>query len=495
MHPVLFVFGSYPVRSYTVALVLAILIGDVVLLQLARREGETAIRVLRFCGGATFFALICGRLYHAALHPAAYLAQPETWLTGGLMAPGAILGVVVWTALLARWEHRSPLYWLDLIAPVIPLAEMVLRLGCLLNGCCYGRETTSPLGLYLPGAGGRWAFRFPTQIAYAVVSLLIFALLMARRQRAGTGMTFWSFLGLYAVEYALLDFWRADAYPIWGPLTHRQVVALIAGIVALVGWQVTRRRVLSRPEPSQQPHGQVDIFRRSWVSPVLVGLSVIFIFWTLGCGYRSVMFDVREDGRVYVNVVSAHSDDEDRPDCADTRTQWEEDVQPDVVACSDYTNTDEALVGCECQLRYDQIHTFNQNFQIDSSNESEEPALTPEIIQLSNGYRLEIHVIPGSLWYDGNHPMELSVRLPGVITDHEEARSDIQTTMLGDNEIRWVFIKAVEDSEGNLSYVLSATSEIEERSGSGNGGICPSALLPFTASVMLYLHKRKNYTF
>lgn len=492
MRPVLFIFGSYAVRSYTVALIAAILMSDLLLLQRARREGETAISVLRFCAGATLFALAGARLYHAAMHPAVYLTQPEAWLTGGLMAPGAILGVVVWTALLARWEQRSPLYWLDLIAPAIPLAEVVLRLGCLLNGCCYGRETTSPLGLYLPGAGGRWAFRFPTQIAYAVASLLIFALLMARRRRAGTGMTFWSFLGLYAVEYALLDFWRADAIPIWWGLTSRQAAALVGGTIAFVGWLLAHRRALPRPESSQT---QARTIRHSWGVIVFAGLAAIFVVWTLGCGYRSVMFDVREDGSVYVNVVTAVSEEDDRPDCADVRANWEQEVQPDAVACSDYTNVDEALVGCDCQLRYDQIRTFNQNFQIASPNEGEGPALSPEITQLSGGYRLRVDITPGSLW-SGDAPMELSARLPGIITDHEEPRSDVQTALLGDNEIHWTFTKALGDHEGNLNYVLSATSEVEARSGGSSSGsvcgLCSGAVLPLAAVGLLYLHRREH---
>ncbi len=483
MRPVLFTLGTYPVRSYTIALIAAILIGYIVLLRRTRQASETPLSVARFCAGATVCALGGARLYHAALHPALYLTQPGSWLTGGLVAPGAILGVVVWTALLARWEQRSMLYWLDFIAPAIPLAEMVLRLGCLFNGCCYGRETSALLGLYLPGAGGRWDFRFPTQIAYAVASLLIFAFLISRRWHAGTGKAFWTFLFLYAVEYALLDFWRADAHAIWGPLTHRQAAGFLAGIVALVGWHSARQRGIAEPQLSQQPARQIGVFRRSWVSPVLIGLAVILIFWTLGCGYRSVMFDVREDGRVYVNLVAAviDSDDVDPLDCAEVRADLQEDMQPDAVVCSDYANIDENLIGCECQLRYDQIRTFNQNFQVVSD---ESPALTAEIMHLATGYRLETQITPGELWW-GDMPMELSVRLPGVITDHESPRSDVMTMLLGNNEIRWTFPQAVEDHEGLLSYGLSVTSEIKERNDEGNG-ICPGSLALLVVGGLLY---------
>lgn len=511
MHPILFNLGPYAIRSYTVALGLAVLVGTVTLIRQARREGEAVQSVLRFCAGAALFALVGARLCHAVLHPAVYTPRPAAWLTGGLMAPGALAGTLAWTVLVAQREQRSALYWLDLIAPVIPLAEAVLRLGCLLNGCCYGRETTSPLGLYLPGAGGHWAYRFPTQMAYFMTSLLIFALISRQRKDVtAPGSRFWPFLGLYALEYGLLDFWRADARPVLGPITPRQAAAIVAGVAALVGWLRTRHDV-----PAHSSRVQTRTPRRSWLTVVFAGLAVLLIVWTLGCGYRSVTFDVQNDGGVNVTLVFAAVDDGDEsPDCNQMRSETQEEVRPDAITCTEYANPNEALAGCECRLRYDQRSTFNQNFQLSGLSEEEaQPALTPELTQLSGGHRLNVSIVPGLLWSGGTqttedgrdvqlNPMELSVRMPGPITSHDEPASDVQTTLLGSNEIRWAFPKAAEDHEGQLRYVLSVESKTEEHGGNESDGggsdgitVCPSALPPLMVAGILLLIRRNRPSF
>ncbi len=47
---------------------------------------------------------------------------------------------------------------------MIPLTLAVARVGCLLAGCCYGRETTAWPALVLSDVHGFWASRYPTHV-------------------------------------------------------------------------------------------------------------------------------------------------------------------------------------------------------------------------------------------------------------------------------------------------------------------------------------------
>jgi phosphatidylglycerol:prolipoprotein diacylglycerol transferase len=103
----------------------------------------------------------------------------------------------------------------DVMAPGIALGYAIGRIGCFLNGCCYGTPTDLP-----------WACRFqdplvsgtvtppshPTQIYAAIISLGLFALLIwiDRRQRVD-GQVLWSYLLGYAVYRFGIEFLRAGA--------------------------------------------------------------------------------------------------------------------------------------------------------------------------------------------------------------------------------------------------------------------------------------------
>jgi len=63
---------------------------------------------------------------------------------GGLVFYGGLIGATA-SGLLYVWKRRLPLWkFADALAPSIALGYVPGRLGCLMNGCCYGRETTVP---------------------------------------------------------------------------------------------------------------------------------------------------------------------------------------------------------------------------------------------------------------------------------------------------------------------------------------------------------------
>src|SRR5262249_44812402 len=63
---------------------------------------------------------------------------------GGLVIYGALLGGAIATIMFVR-KHKMPLLALaDLIAPSMLVGLALGRIGCMLNGCCYGGPSTLP---------------------------------------------------------------------------------------------------------------------------------------------------------------------------------------------------------------------------------------------------------------------------------------------------------------------------------------------------------------
>jgi phosphatidylglycerol:prolipoprotein diacylglycerol transferase len=146
---------------------------------------------------------------------------------GGLIYYGGLFGATLATIIFAR-VRREPLWSLwDFIATALPLGHAIGRIGCFLNGCCYGSVCDLPWSIYAEGAR-----RHPVQLYEAFGNLAIYALinwLYRRRQRDGR------LAALYLILYPLLRFiaeWvRGDVRQHWLGLTMAQDISL--GIMAI----------------------------------------------------------------------------------------------------------------------------------------------------------------------------------------------------------------------------------------------------------------------
>lgn len=162
---------------------------------------------------------------------------------------GSLLGAAVVLLVFSRARGKSFARLADPLGPASLLGLSVMRVGCLLHGCCHGRPTDLPWGIVFtdPRCNVRnaWLGRplHPTQVYEAAGSLLI-ALLVhrvflrrVRDGRAPEGSAFaWS-AGLYAVMRFGLDFLRGGDAGLLTPLglTTSQLLSLavLAAIAAV----------------------------------------------------------------------------------------------------------------------------------------------------------------------------------------------------------------------------------------------------------------------
>jgi phosphatidylglycerol:prolipoprotein diacylglycerol transferase len=132
--------------------------------------------------------------------------------------------------------HRLPVPQVaDAAALALPLGSAIGRVGCFLNGCCGGAETTGLFGVTFPGGAGPV---IPTQLVDSVANLLIFATVLhvAVRVAPRAGALWWTFLALYGVSRFLVEGLRTTPQVALG-LTQAQWISLpvaIAGIGGLV---------------------------------------------------------------------------------------------------------------------------------------------------------------------------------------------------------------------------------------------------------------------
>ncbi len=180
MHPIAFHLGSLPIRWYGVMMALAFLAGLWTATRRARLvnvPGEIIADVTMWLmGGSIVGARI---VYVTTYWKQEFADQPfsEVFMIqhGGLVYYGGLIGAVVAGVAYLAWK-RLPIWKIaDILAPSIALGSVFGRLGCLLNGCCYGRACDLPWAIHFPadhethGAGVH-----PTELYDALLNLILY---------------------------------------------------------------------------------------------------------------------------------------------------------------------------------------------------------------------------------------------------------------------------------------------------------------------------------
>jgi len=197
-------------------------------------------------------ALMGGWLVSVLPSAVAYVqgtSLPPRWWMGGQGWIGLLGGGSLAAYGYCRRRGYAPGKAFDLAAPVVPLGHAVGRIGCLLAGCCYGRETTAWLSLVLPDIHGVWARRYPTRIASIVANLLISILLLSFEHNTVKkwgkplgwpfdGFLFLLYAELYCVQRFYFEFWRGDRPQLIGPFTWFHLYCAIG--IGLATWLIVR---------------------------------------------------------------------------------------------------------------------------------------------------------------------------------------------------------------------------------------------------------------
>lgn len=218
MHPDVFQWGFLHVRSYGLALAAAFLVGTWLGLREARRLGLDEDKVVNVILIVLVASVLGARALYVMEHVHEFRREWGSVLAlwqGGLTLYG---GIVAGTAagLLAARRFGLPMWTVaDALTPSIALGTGLGRIGCYLNGCCYGRPTSLPWGVVFPPdsyAGLEFgnAPVHPSQIYLAIAGFALFLLTWAVRRRAGApGSLFWWFIVLFALVRIPIDLTRA----------------------------------------------------------------------------------------------------------------------------------------------------------------------------------------------------------------------------------------------------------------------------------------------
>jgi phosphatidylglycerol---prolipoprotein diacylglyceryl transferase len=245
MHPELIKIGSITIRWYGFFVALGFLAAFFVFkpraerLKLDEKETSNLMMLLLISGiiGARLYYVIWRWRLEFSYRPSEVFMIHH----GGLVFFGgfflATLGLIVWSFL----KHQPLAALVDALAPALAIGHALGRLGCFMNGCCYGKECHYPWAIR-PEAPPEVAFHtiHPTQL-YEFFGLLniFFALLVIEKAARYQGQVGLSYFILYSILRFVVEFFRGDVpHEILGHFTSAQVVSVI---VFVIGWLLSSR--------------------------------------------------------------------------------------------------------------------------------------------------------------------------------------------------------------------------------------------------------------
>jgi phosphatidylglycerol:prolipoprotein diacylglycerol transferase len=186
MHPILFHLGSKAIYSHGVFVTLGFVISFFVILYLSKRQGLPVAEVAAYLFFGVIVTTLGSKLFillpEIAKNFPSYLDNPREALRlprGGSFYGGVILGIFF--SLWYLKKFRLP-FWkvADIAAVGAALGFSIVRIGCFLAGCCYGRPTSLPWGIHFPSLPGPV---HPTQLYESGLNFLNFAVLLAALKR------------------------------------------------------------------------------------------------------------------------------------------------------------------------------------------------------------------------------------------------------------------------------------------------------------------------
>ncbi len=250
--PVAFVIGPFEVRWYGIMVVLAVIAIIAIGLKEAKRVGVAQDHIYNLGIWAVISAIVFSRVIHIIDQWDYYVTNPSQILAfEGLAVYGAVIGVIV--AIVVYCIVMKLSIWLitDIISPGALVGMAIGRVGCVLNGCCYGLTTSLPWAVeyFCPTSyAPLGAPLHPTQFYHIIWNLLAFAVLwMLRRRLKPQGSIFLLYLALYAAGDLIIRFFR-DGEPFLFGLQQAQVIGIIMLLIT-VPWLIIRMYLYRKKDP------------------------------------------------------------------------------------------------------------------------------------------------------------------------------------------------------------------------------------------------------
>jgi phosphatidylglycerol---prolipoprotein diacylglyceryl transferase len=263
MYPDLFNIWGLEIRSFGLMAAIGLLLAFWLVRVRCRQAGEDPEKLLDILFYSMIGALIGARLLYVIRNYDAEFAG-DFWRIfkinqGGIVFQGGFIGAMIVAFFLCRKRNVDFIKSLDIIAPALALGHAMGRVGCFLNGCCYGGLCTVGPSVRFPKNSLPYAHHakvhaqelvelghgilpdfslpvHPTQIYSFIANLFICLLLIVLTKKIMTkGRLFSLYLAVYGLWRLSIEFLRDDQDRHFG-LSVAQYIAILQFAIGVGLW-------------------------------------------------------------------------------------------------------------------------------------------------------------------------------------------------------------------------------------------------------------------
>ena len=191
MHPEIFHIGPIPIRSYGLMLAISFILGLIYVQRVCKRDNKPfeqyiTIAYIMIAGG-----IVGGRLFYVFAHLQEFSGnwtavfnpfQSGHFGIAGMNLYGGLLLAIIGTWVYCRIKKLPVLDVFDDFAPTVGLGLIFTRIGCFLNGCCFGTPCDLPWGVSFPAGSIPYSVfgdlhLHPSQLYSSLYGLFLFVIL------------------------------------------------------------------------------------------------------------------------------------------------------------------------------------------------------------------------------------------------------------------------------------------------------------------------------
>ncbi len=252
MHNEILKIGSLTITGYGLMIAIGLLCAIFLADYRAKKKGldddavwTIAILVasIGFLGAKLLFVIVEFDMFLE--DPIAILGSQGFVVYGGIIA-GALTGYIY-----TKVKKIDFLTYLDLVMPSVSVAQGFGRIGCFLAGCCYGRETTTALGVVFPEGSLAPAgiSLLPTQLFSSIGNFVIAGVLIWYSTKTKVkGNVGAMYMVLYGIGRFAVEILRNDSRGSVGQLSTSQFISIFIVLGGIILFAINNKRAKNNIE-------------------------------------------------------------------------------------------------------------------------------------------------------------------------------------------------------------------------------------------------------
>ncbi len=219
MSKIFFQFGPLTITWYGMMAGIGAIVGLMCLRRLKKFAAMNDDQVYDLLLYAMIAGIIGGRLFYVIQFWSQFRYNRLEIIMinrGGLVFYGGFFLSVIAIYVFSKRNKLSFIRVIDICAPALALAHCMGRIGCFLNGCCFGRKTDLPWGVIFPKGSDSYFFYggfvkiHPTQLYESLGNLIIFTILFSTIGKLKRGQTASLYIVLYGCLRIFVEMFRGD---------------------------------------------------------------------------------------------------------------------------------------------------------------------------------------------------------------------------------------------------------------------------------------------